>query len=124
MTGVRVAFGEEELNPVALERAEKGLAWLKEAGPFYGLNINLVNLETLNLASDCECVLGQLALTYSRALDRLEYAGVFAHGGFARQAWAREHGFDDQVTENVFYSDLDEAWDYLLTRDRAEDNQS
>jgi hypothetical protein len=106
------------MNPVALERAEKGLAWLRESGPIYGLNVDLVDLSYLQLSCSCNCVLGQLDQDYTVVIARLADAGLF-ETRLEADHWAKEHGFNDDWAEQVFYSDLNEAWKQLLTADRT-----
>jgi hypothetical protein len=107
------------MNPVALERAEKGLAWLKESGPVHGLYVNLVNLEILNLGNGCQCVLGQLGgQEYMAVMDHLQATEAIPSDLQGRANWAREHGFVDDPRADVYFGDLNEAWRNLLLLDR------
>jgi hypothetical protein len=102
------------LNPIALERAEKGLAWLRESGPIYGLDVDKVNIDRLDLSHHCDCVLGQLQGGYAHVLEGIGFEYAW---NFDANEWAEEHGF--QHLEGVSYQDLTEAWKQLLTADRA-----
>jgi len=100
---------------IAMQAAEKGLAWLKESGPIYGLDVNEVDISELNLGSCRRCVLGQLGTDYKQVIMRL-----MAHGAVSQAEvdnWVNDHGFDR--TSEVEYHELDQAWRTLLERDRA-----
>jgi hypothetical protein len=112
---------------LAIQAVEKGLAWLKESGPIYGLDVDQVDIGRLNLKSTCDCVLGQLGQSYCMVMETLITDGVIKPGEFARIDWAAEHGFDRGFPDSfqgsygaVDYHHLDEAWRLVLEADRAQ----
>jgi hypothetical protein len=103
---------------LARERAEKGYNWLLEAGQVHGLNINLVNLETLQLSSDSACILAQAGdSTYCEVINGLLKADVV--GEDEPDTWSEERGFAN--SPGVTYRALTLVWQDLLTRERGED---
>jgi hypothetical protein len=101
----------------AMQAAEKGLAWLRESGPVYGLNVNEVDIKKLDLSSTCRCVLGQLDFSYGTVVCRLVNHGQISVDSVARVQWLQEHGFER--THGTEYHELTEAWRILLERDCA-----
>jgi hypothetical protein len=103
---------------LAIQAAEKGLAWLKESGPIYGLDVNQVDIERLDISAQCSCVLGQLGQDYGTVMRKLIADGAIGSDLFERIEWASEHGFDGG--NGVKYHHLDEAWRLVLKADRAQ----
>ncbi|MBA2643596.1 MAG: hypothetical protein H0U82_11830 [Actinobacteria bacterium] len=89
-----------------MKTVDRGAALLdEEYGPAWDKKINL---ERLNLASPCNCVLGQLhpraSSPYMRGLDRL---------GFGHMSGKPEaHGF--HVRRNGRWDNLTDAWRELI----------
>lgn len=104
----------------AIQAAEKGLAWLKESGPIHGLDVDRVDIKTLNLRSTCNCVLGQLGGSYSLTMSRLIFNGAVGEDLVERILWSSAHGFDQGTRGEFNYSELDEAWRLVLEADRAQ----
>lgn len=100
---------------IAMQAAEKGLAWLKESGPIYGLDVNEVDIEELSLRSCRRCVLGQLGTDYKQVMTGLIVRGVVSRAEV--NDWVNDHGFES--TADSEYYELDQAWRILLERDRA-----
>jgi hypothetical protein len=103
---------------LAIQKAEKGLAWLRESGSIYGLNVDEVNLWDLDLSSTCGCVLGQLGGHYNTAVNMLVGAGVISPGYDATNTWLTEHGFEQSI--DTQYHELNRAWTQILEADRAQ----
>lgn len=77
-------------------RVQAGLDWIAEHGSEYGVNLDRVNLDTLDVASPQHCVLGQ-AVTwsgdarsgYSIVTNELLVTGLVEDV----YQWALDHGF-------------------------------
>lgn len=94
---------------VALERAERGAALLDEQRPGWEHRIDLAELD---LASLCQCVLGQLFR--HDAEDPWAYSlGTKTLGLFAPYL-ASHFGFTDG--KDVTVAELDEAWIAIIKR--------
>jgi len=114
---------------IATQAAEKGLAWLKESGAIYGLDVNKVDIVRLDIASECQCVLGQLGPGYSYMVVRLMNAGAISSDQREAYDWLIEHGFKaagwfDGATgafaSRPQYDELNAAWTRVLAADRAQ----
>jgi hypothetical protein len=105
---------------LAIQAAEKGLAWLRESGPLYGLDVDKIDVNTLYIKSQCNCVLGQLGQEYSLVMSRLLNSGVVGSSITERIYWTEEHGFDKGIHGYFNYPELDEAWRLVLEADRAQ----
>jgi hypothetical protein len=66
------------------KNVQRGVALLDERLPGWRRNVS----RDVNLASDCDCVLGELFGSYSKGLDVLNLSGAEAERyGFFRQSW-------------------------------------
>lgn len=129
----------ESPEEMALQYAQKGLAWLRESGPLLGFYVENINQETLELSSPCKCVMGQLGGSYLRGMS-----AAVKHLGFSNRAeetlWAAQHGFLREIAvyyglglgewpvtlavppfvfmeKEVEYSHLGAAWRQVLAED-------
>lgn len=128
----------ESPEEMALQRAQKGLAWLRESGPLIGFHVENIDQETLRLSSSCRCVMGQLGGSYSLGIDvAAKHLGLSSRT--EKTLWAAQHGFladwpvillaDWPVileipsrafeSSEVKYCHLDAAWRQVLAEDRA-----
>jgi hypothetical protein len=95
------------------DRAAKGFAWIAVEGPKYGLDVNRLDPETLDLGDPTACALAQaVGGTFSDAAIAI---GLYdAERG--NRPWLIEHGFygtpDGFVAE---YRRLTEAWIAMIT---------
>ena len=95
------------------ERVEAGAEWLDANRPGW---VDRINLETLDLGSTCNCVLGQEFKGFNTAVKRhmgddYELAGAWA---FTLQS---DRGF---LVDDQHFSDLTQAWrDYITARRAA-----
>jgi hypothetical protein len=110
-TLLRTLFRRPAPDPVA-----RGAALLDAEDRLWYLR---VNPKTLDMASNSECVLGQLFGLYEVGRDRL---------GLSRRA-ARRHGFDiytiafrDSAPAMALYEQLTDRWAALIRDRRAADN--
>jgi hypothetical protein len=93
---------EETLAMTVTEKVSRGLAWLREHGAGYGLDLDQVDLSILDIGSSEDCVLGQAwtgpeswsETSYGQAMDRI-HPDRHNSGWDAQQAstWAWAHGF-------------------------------
>lgn len=113
---------EPEIHEMAAANVAKGLAWLQESGPLYGLDWRRVGvLNPIRSASYEACPLAQAArMTYGSAIDMLVRRKVLPMVGWS--PWVHEHGFYDggEGSPNwIPYPALDQAWIEALTQARA-----
>lgn len=107
-------------------RATRGLAWAKEKGPEYDLDIDRVVVDRLVMNSRHACLLGQAF--YGRYIDGLEtpFEAVVAHLQTKNPRrnidfWLRTHGFDleNEVDDTSgIWEWLRDAWVEVLQQDR------
>jgi hypothetical protein len=121
MPSREAALAEQEAMEVAFQRAEKGLAWLKESGPIFGLDVEDIDLDMLQLNACERCVLGQLGGDYSIVIRKILGSHITA---YEQGQWAQEHGFlagdlTNPATIAAGYRRLDLAWRQLIEADRA-----
>lgn len=91
----------ESQKELALQRAQKGLAWLRESGPLIGFHVENIDQKTLQLASSCKCVIGQLGGSYSLGIDvAAKHLGLSSPA--EKALWAAQHGFLAEIS--VYYS--------------------
>lgn len=107
------------VTQIAWERAGRGLAWLKETGPRYGLDYRHINPFTVNVASNRFCPLGQVSgdgATMKRLPPELWFG---SGGGYGNPDWLTDHGFDIRAGDpEDMYFHLSEAWRVLLIQDQ------
>lgn len=107
-----IAFSE------AVQRAEKGLAFLLERGHQFGLrDVSTINLDTLDIESGYRCVLGQLNKNghYTSASDRIRAVLDSPLAGNSM----KDLGFSGSFDGGVVYGNcavLTSAWIIVLSR--------
>lgn len=107
---------------IALQRAQRGLAWLKNAGPSYGFDHTRIDSEIVAVSDSTRCPLAQANLgarRYSAALNRV---GRFV-SGMPLHEWITEHGFDVSPWDSAnMYIRLTNAWRLVLREDTLNRN--
>lgn len=98
------------------ERVAAGAAWLDEKYPAW---IDRIDVDTLNVASPCKCILGQAFGDYDTSPYDARWSPT---GGYA----ARDRGFNvdvwdemPYVEEEAEYADLTAEWRRLIESRRA-----
>lgn len=119
-------------NEAAMAAARRGEQFLDQHWPQWWLEVDQT---TLNLASGCDCVLGQLGVDYGAAAEQFhctyDQDNVFVTDGFnlfsevifphlgleeGELSWL---GFDSDYDEGNFsYDDLTVVWQTILTEKR------
>ena len=86
-------------------RVGRGYNWLTNHGPSFGLDVNLINPATLDIADIRQCVLGQASgATFGKAMAITNHSSDFE--------WAVSHGF--MWTGFNDGNELNKAWRQLL----------
>lgn len=112
------------MNPMSA--AARGLAWLKEEGPAYGLDYTRIDPATLDMGKEKLCALAQAGRChYGEVVERIE-SHILTTSDMSVRDWVRWHGFNissalmlvpiRQVDEAC--SRLTDAWLKLLEYDR------
>jgi hypothetical protein len=95
-------------NPTVAERVNAGATWLDQREPGWA---DRIDLDQLDLGSDCRCILGQLHDNYGDGIDAL---GIHFLSGqtmqFGFNAWNLGGGEFDELTA---------AWRELISQRRA-----
>jgi hypothetical protein len=102
------------------QRVEAGAAWLDENMPGW---VDVIDLDTLDLASGCSCVLGQLAADVQQGAGYGAFRGREAkHLGlpYLTSFEAERLGFVNSKNE---YDELNELWTALISRRREGSDQ-
>lgn len=92
------------------ERAARGLAWLREEGPRFGLDADRINPQRLNMVDPLNCALAHAAGSeYNRTIRQI--TGRDSYDDMAR-GWAIAHGFMSDDCESFVI--LTSVWRQLL----------
>lgn len=112
----------------AQDCALRGLTWLKESGPMLGMDVDLINLETMNISWADRCVLAQVHIgrSYGAAFNTVtQYLGNGDYSYADVHAWMIEHGFAATAGTPVEMVDawqmLQNAWVELLNQETGEE---
>jgi hypothetical protein len=119
------------INTTAVRRVKRGARWLDEHWPDWWRE---VDLSTLNLASSCDCVLGQLGRDYTAVANHFslvlsEDERDLVDGFNLFEQWVmpnlglddvdmQNFGFEYAPWEGVTYENLQEAWADAITERR------
>lgn len=114
---------------IVRERVARGLAWIVEHGAAHGVDLDRVDLATLDITSPRQCVLGQARGGTVEATDDYRYTrsgygavldSVFpGDRGIDAMGWSRSHGFDISGWDDTDPSVYAEAWRQAITVHRA-----
>lgn len=113
-----------------VERVARGLAWILDEGARYDVDISRVDLDSIDMASTVDCVLGQARGGYGEpdstgfrrpgygtVLTALTEDGTIAptmlFGPAERERWAYAHGFLTFYRESGNVVGLEHAFDVL-----------
>jgi hypothetical protein len=107
------------------QRVMRGIAWLDEFGAEHGLDLDLVDLASLDMRAPHGCVLGQAAGGGRGYWDVLRgMSGPDEYYGEAAETWATRHGFTRSDQDRVYWlspswEDLDAAWIAMIDTRRG-----
>lgn len=100
--------------PTIPERVQAGAAWLDETEPG---SVDRIDPDQLDLASICDCILGQIHGDYDDARDARLQGSDYAAASYGFTIWP-DHAPDGMNTGEEFAA-LTEAWRELIAARRA-----
>lgn len=102
------------MQPNFQEAISRGIAWLDEQHPGWE---GKIDLRTLDLSNSCFCVLGQLEMSYGRALARIIEAGAIGEADrFSSSIWANRRAFTFLGGLPDEWTQLTAAWKTAITQ--------